>query len=40
VQLAAAYLVAVKRGYPAGKFPGWDMVLCRSSHRFRASSSS
>ena len=25
--LAAAYLVAVKRGYPAGKFPGWDMVL-------------
>ena len=25
--LAAAYAVAVKRGYPAGKFPGWDMVL-------------
>ena len=25
--LAAAYLVAVKRGYPAGKFPGWNMVL-------------
>jgi tripartite ATP-independent transporter DctM subunit len=25
--LAAAYLVAVKRGYPAGKFPGWDVVL-------------
>ena len=25
--LAAAYLVAVKRGYPAGKFPGWDMVF-------------
>src|SRR5580765_2233150 len=25
--LAAAYLVAVKRGYPAGKWPGWDMVF-------------
>ncbi len=25
--LAAAYLVAIKRGYPAGKFPGWDVVL-------------
>ncbi len=24
--LAAAYAVAVKRGYPAGKFPGWDAV--------------
>jgi len=24
--LAAAYGVAVKRGYPAGKFPGWGMV--------------
>src|SRR5437764_6552431 len=24
--LAAAYLVAVKRGYPAGKFPGWSIV--------------
>lgn len=24
--LAAAYLVAVKRGYPAGVFPGWDAV--------------
>src|SRR6478609_10695894 len=24
--LAAAYLVAVKRGYPPGKFPGWSMV--------------
>jgi tripartite ATP-independent transporter DctM subunit len=24
--LAAAYLVAVKRGYPAGTFPGWDIV--------------
>lgn len=24
--LAAAYLVAVKRGYPAGSFPGWAMV--------------
>jgi tripartite ATP-independent transporter DctM subunit len=22
-----AYLVAVKRGYPAGKFPGWDVVF-------------
>src|SRR4029079_2836137 len=25
--LVAAYLVAVKRGYPAGKFPGWDVVF-------------
>jgi tripartite ATP-independent transporter DctM subunit len=25
--LAAAYLVAVKRGYPAGRFPGWGAVL-------------
>ncbi|MCD0504428.1 TRAP transporter large permease [Bordetella petrii] len=25
--LAAAYLVARKRGYPAGKFPGWGIVL-------------
>src|SRR4051812_25498925 len=25
--LAAAYAVAVRRGYPAGKFPGWDVVL-------------
>jgi tripartite ATP-independent transporter DctM subunit len=24
--LAAAYLVAVKRGYPAGTFPGWAIV--------------
>jgi tripartite ATP-independent transporter DctM subunit len=24
--LAAAYAVAVKRGYPAGRFPGWDAV--------------
>ena len=24
--LAAAYLVAVKRGYPAGTFPGWTIV--------------
>jgi tripartite ATP-independent transporter DctM subunit len=24
--LAAAYLVAAKRGYPAGSFPGWTMV--------------
>ena len=24
--LAAAYLVAVKRGYPAGTFPGWNAV--------------
>lgn len=24
--LAAAYLVAVKRGYPAGSFPGWTIV--------------
>lgn len=25
--LAAAYFVAVKRGYPAGSFPGWSAVL-------------
>src|SRR3546814_4004034 len=25
--LAAAYLVARKRGYPAGTFPGWGIVL-------------
>jgi len=25
--LVAAYLVAIKRGYPAGTFPGWDVVL-------------
>jgi len=24
--LTAAYLVAIKRGYPAGTFPGWDAV--------------
>ena len=24
--LAAAYLVAIKRGYPAGTFPGWERV--------------
>ena len=24
--LGAAYLVAVKRGYPAGSFPGWEIV--------------
>jgi tripartite ATP-independent transporter DctM subunit len=24
--LAAAYLVAIRRGYPAGAFPGWDSV--------------
>ncbi|HET6284903.1 MAG TPA: TRAP transporter large permease [Polyangia bacterium] len=24
--IVAAYLVAVKRGYPAGRFPGWDTV--------------
>jgi len=24
--LAAAYLVAIKRGYPAGTFPGWEAV--------------
>lgn len=24
--LLAAYLVAVKRGYPAGTFPGWEIV--------------
>ena len=27
--LVAAYLVAIRRGYPAGTFPGWDAV-CRS----------
>ena len=31
--LAAAYLVAVKRGYPAGTFPGWDAVLARPWRR-------
>ncbi|MGN6827032.1 TRAP transporter large permease [Paucibacter sp. M5-1] len=25
--LVAAYLVAVKRGYPAGRFPGWAVVV-------------
>jgi len=25
--LVAAYLVAVRRGYPAGTFPGWDILL-------------
>ncbi len=25
--LAAAYYVAVRRGYPSGSFPGWDIVL-------------
>ncbi len=25
--LVAAYLVAVKRGYPAGTFPGWEIVF-------------
>ena len=25
--LVAAYLVAIKRGYPAGVFPGWNAVL-------------
>ncbi|HEX9325611.1 MAG TPA: TRAP transporter large permease, partial [Reyranella sp.] len=25
--LVAAYLVAIKRGYPAGTFPGWDAVF-------------
>ncbi|WP_448206976.1 TRAP transporter large permease [Azospirillum sp. sgz302134] len=24
--MGAAYLVAVKRGYPAGRFPGWDIA--------------
>ena len=24
--LAAAYLVAIRRGYPAGTFPGWEAV--------------
>ena len=24
--LAAAYLVAIRRGYPAGTFPGWNMA--------------
>ncbi len=26
--LVAAYVVALKRGYPAGAFPGWGAVLC------------
>jgi tripartite ATP-independent transporter DctM subunit len=25
--LVAAYLVAIKRGYPSGTFPGWNIVL-------------
>jgi tripartite ATP-independent transporter DctM subunit len=25
--LVAAYLVAIRRGYPAGVFPGWDVVM-------------
>ena len=25
--MLVAYLVAVKRGYPAGKFPGWPVIL-------------
>jgi tripartite ATP-independent transporter DctM subunit len=25
--LTAAYLVAIKRGYPAGTFPGWDIAV-------------
>jgi len=25
--LVAAYLVAIRRGYPAGTFPGWTAVL-------------
>jgi tripartite ATP-independent transporter DctM subunit len=25
--LTAAYAVAIKRGYPSGTFPGWDIVL-------------
>ena len=33
--LAAAYVVAVKRGYPAGKFPGWD-VVCAVVRRRRS----
>ena len=30
--LGAAYYVAVKRGYPKGTFPGWDILL----HSFAA----
>jgi tripartite ATP-independent transporter DctM subunit len=26
--LVAAYLVAIKRGYPSGTFPGWGAMLC------------
>jgi len=36
--LAAAYGVAVKRGYPAGTFPGWAIVW-RSSGAFTATES-
>ncbi len=39
-KLAAAYLVAVKRGYPAGHFPGWNAVLwCVPRRRLPACSS-
>ncbi len=34
--LVAAYAVAIKRGYPAGTFPGWDVVwrlACRGRAR-------
>ncbi|HEX5127997.1 MAG TPA: TRAP transporter large permease [Rhodocyclaceae bacterium] len=30
--LAAAYLVAVKRGYPSGTFPGWSIVMTTLGH--------
>ncbi len=30
--LAAAYFVAVKRGYPAGTFPGWSVVFQSFAH--------
>jgi tripartite ATP-independent transporter DctM subunit len=30
--LAAAYLVAIKRGYPAGTFPGWGEVFRSLAH--------
>lgn len=35
--LVAAYAVAVKRGYPAGKFPGWPRFSARSRPPCRGS---
>jgi tripartite ATP-independent transporter DctM subunit len=32
--LAAAYFVALRRGYPAGAFPGWHAVACAAAAAF------